>query len=137
VQFILPSKDTLLEIHEIVIEYYGGLKGLLHSESLNSAVNRPKNYMHYDDTCDLHLVAAITLESIARTFHLFTDGNKRTALISMLMVYNMNGKSLSYDHMSNKKLEKLVLNVADEKYQYTIRRLRARIKRLVEGLEAL
>lgn len=113
-QFSLPSHETILEIHEIVIDMYGGLKGVPHPEYINSSIARPQNYMSYQKNCDIHLVAALILNSIA-TFHAFADGNKRTALISMLMTYRLNDIELGYDLHMNSKFENLVLRVAHKK----------------------
>lgn len=131
-QFSLPSFDTVVDIHEIVIDTYGGLKGFPHPELIHSAIMRPQSYMAYDDACDLHLVCSIILDSIA-TYHGFADGNKRTALITMLMTYRLNGTELDYGLHVNKKLENLVLDVADDEKTITIKQLRARLKRIIDG----
>ena len=133
-QFQVPDQATILEIHEIILEYYGGLKGMLHPEMLESAVHRPNNYMAYDNRCDIHLITALMLESVA-TYHIFSDGNKRTALVTMLMTYRMNGINLSFDLMTNKRLERLVLSVADDDYSLTVRQLRTKLRRLITSLQ--
>jgi death-on-curing family protein len=92
---------------------------------------RPQHFMDYDEECDIHLVAAIILESIT-TFHAFADGNKRTALISMLMTYRMNGLELDFTLHVNEKLEKLVLDIADSQKRQTIKQLRTRLKKLID-----
>jgi death-on-curing protein len=129
--FVLPSIDTVVEIHEIVIDSYGGLKGIPHPEQIEAAIMRPQHFMDYDEECDIHLVAAIILESIT-TFHAFADGNKRTALISMLMTYRMNGLELDFTLHVNEKLEKLVLDIADSQKRQTIKQLRTRLKKLID-----
>ncbi len=128
-EFRLPDYSTVIEIHTVVIDIYGGLKGVVHPELIKSALRRPEMYMSYDENCDIHLVAAIILESIAR-HHAFADGNKRTALLTMLMTYNNNKVDLSYDLHLNQKFEKLVLDVATKKL--TIKQIRNRLQKLVE-----
>lgn len=113
-RFSLPSFDTVLEIHEIMLEFYGGLEGSPHPEYIESALARPRHYMAYSDECDIHLVCALILDSIARN-HAFSDGNKRTALVTMLMTYRLNGIELSYDLRTNNELEELALMIADDK----------------------
>lgn len=132
-QFSLPPSDLIIEIHDLVIEYYGGRPGILHPQMLQSAVHRPNNYMDYDGNCDIHMVAALVLEAIA-TYHIFADGNKRTALITMLITYRMNGFNLDLDHIANDKLERLVLKVAGSD-RPTIRQLRYRLSRVVTSLQ--
>jgi death-on-curing protein len=113
-QFSLPSFETLLEIHDIMLEFYGGLKGVPHPEYLESALARPQHHMSYAKNCDIHLVSALILDSIARN-HAFSDGNKRTALVAMLMTYRLNGVELSYDLRTNEELENLAISIADDK----------------------
>lgn len=133
-QFKVPSLETILDIHQIILDDYGGLSGVLHPEMLESAVYRPNNFMTYDTYCDIHLVAALMLESIA-TYHIFSDANKRTALVTMLMTYRLNEIKLSYSLMTNRRLERLVLSVAHEDYNLTIRQLRTKLRRLVISLQ--
>ncbi len=130
--YLLPSFDTVCIIHEIVLEEFGGLKGMPHPEYIESALYRPQNYMALESNCDIHLVAALILEGIARN-HAFADGNKRTALISMLMVYNLNSdkkQRLSYDLHMNKKFEELVMGVVKEKP--SIKRIRTELIKLID-----
>lgn len=128
-EFKLPDFKTVIDIHEIVIEFYGGLGGIPHPNLIEAALHRPETYMNYDDHCDIHLVAALILESIARN-HAFADGNKRTALLTMLMTYNNNKIRLSYGLHLNEKFEVLVLDVATKKL--TIIQIRSRLQKLVE-----
>ena len=128
-EFNLPNLETVLDIHTIVIDLYGGLHGVPHPEYIEAALMRPQHYMLFTPDCDIHLVAAILLDSIARN-HAFADGNKRTALITMLMIYNLNGyKQLRYDLHMNEKFEELVLDVTRKKP--TISLLRVRLKNLI------
>lgn len=131
-EYKLPSYETILEIHEIVIDSYGGLSGIQHPQYIESALARPQNYMKYQKNCDIHLVAALLLNSIA-TYHAFSDGNKRTALISMIMAYRLNNINLEYDLHMNKKFERLVLKVADKKP--SIQSTRRSLMRLIKEFE--
>jgi|SRR6202035_4804731 len=56
---------------------------------LESAIARPETYAHYQDA-DLPLQAAVLAHGIAET-QCFIDGNKRTALIAMLVFLEING----------------------------------------------
>lgn len=133
-RFLVPSVETVFAIHEIVIETYGGLHGIPHPELVESALHRPESYIHYSEECDLYLVTAIILHSITRN-HAFADGNKRTALITMLMTYNLNSKEqLEYSLHMNQKFEELVLYVANRNPQ--IRTLRTKVKKLIEEFSA-
>lgn len=128
-QFVLPSADAVLEIHEIVINQYGGLHGVPHPDRIKAALQRPQTYIDYQKEYDIHTVAALLLDSIARN-HAFADGNKRTALLVMLMTYNLNNVTkLRYNLHMNNAFEELVLYVTTKKP--TIETLQAKLKDLV------
>ncbi len=56
---------------------------------LESAIARPETYAHYQDA-DLALQATVLAHGIAEGQQ-FIDGNKRTALIAMLVFLEVNG----------------------------------------------
>lgn len=114
-----------------MVDDFGGLIGIPNPDYINKAINRPQSYMDYDDSCDIHLVASLILDSIAR-YHPFADGNKRTALISTIMTYRMNKMSMEYTLMTNIELEELVIDVASSKGTLTVRQVRSRLKKIVE-----
>lgn len=136
-QFKLPSYATILEIHDIVIQQFGGREGVLHPHMIDAALKRPQSYIAYDTECDVYLIAAIILDSFARG-HAFADGNKRTALIAMMMTYNLNKPDDRISYVpgltANIRLEKLVLDVAVKKP--SIKMIRHRLKRIVTSLPA-
>ncbi len=70
--------DEVLQIHEILVEKFGGLKGLKNEDGLRSALARP--FMEFDGSQlydDVESKAAGIIESIL-TNHPFNDGIKRT-----------------------------------------------------------
>ena len=75
------SEKEVLEIHTILIERFGGLKGVRDKELLDSALSRP--YQTFDGK-ELYPTpfdkAAAILESIVKN-HPFRDGNKRTGYV--------------------------------------------------------
>jgi death on curing protein len=74
------------KIHDILIERFGGAKGIRDAGSLDAALSRP--YQTFDDQ-ELypHPVekAAAIFESIISN-HPFIDGNKRTAYVLMRLI---------------------------------------------------
>ena len=83
------SEKEALEIHAILIERFGGSKGVRDKELLDSALNRPFQTFDgqelYSTTIEK---AAAILESIVKN-HPFVDGNKRTGyVLSRLMLMN-------------------------------------------------
>ena len=74
------------KIHDILIEKFGGAKGIRDSGALESAISRPYQTFDgqdlYPDPVDK---AAAIFESIISN-HPFVDGNKRTAYVLMLLI---------------------------------------------------
>ena len=128
-EFRLPDFQLVVDIHDIVVAEFGGLKGLPHPEHIEAAIKRPENYMSYSENCDIHLVAALILDSLTR-YHAFADGNKRTALMSMLFIYNLNGIELKFSLLTNEKFEKLVLEVVKNKPSILI--IQNQLKKLIK-----
>jgi death-on-curing protein len=76
----------VLAIHDILIERFGGAKGVRDNAGLESAINRP--YQTFDGKelyPDPLAKAAAIFESIISN-HPFIDGNKRTAYVLMRLL---------------------------------------------------
>ena len=102
--------DEVMEMHEELIDRYGGLHGVRDPGMLESALAQPASgfgddYFH----TDLWSMAAAYLYHIVKN-HPFIDGNKRTGAVCALAFLKYNGISL---HISNDRLEKVVLEVAE------------------------
>lgn len=77
---------------------------------LEAAVLRPQQTVFRSDAYpDIHTKAAAMLHSLIR-HHPFIDGNKRTAVLSMIVFYNLNGHSIE---AGQGELVALVLDVAE------------------------
>jgi death-on-curing protein len=87
---MIDIKDVL-NIHNILIDKFGGSKGIRDIGLLESAINRP--FATFDNK-DLYPTptekAAAILESILIN-HPFLDGNKRTAYVLMRLILLENG----------------------------------------------
>lgn len=85
--------EYVLEIHDKLIEEYGGRKGILNEGLLRSALEMPKARFNGRD---LH--RTIFDKTAAYLFHIiknnaFVDGNKRTASMVALVFFTTNFKS--------------------------------------------
>jgi death on curing protein len=114
VEYRLPVYETILRLHDLALEIGGGLPGILNKDRILAAIDRPQTYMDYDEECDIHLVCAILMHGLA-TGHGFTEGNKRTALLTVLLTYVSNGRRLSYSQIMKSEYRDLVLWVVQEK----------------------
>ena len=81
----------VLELHALIIGASAAEAAdqLRNRAGLESAIARPETYAHYQDA-DLALQATVLAHGIAEGQQ-FIDGNKRTALIAMLVFLEVNG----------------------------------------------
>jgi death on curing protein len=84
--------DTVLDFHAEQLALFGGADGLRDRGLLESALARPLNKYGYGET-EIAALAAAYGFGIARN-HPFVDGNKRTALASMIVFLGLNGLDL-------------------------------------------
>ncbi|MFN2316149.1 MAG: type II toxin-antitoxin system death-on-curing family toxin [Gemmatimonadales bacterium] len=80
--------------HHGQIQEHGGLPGIRDANALEAALARPQQKWTYDPDADLALLAAAYAYGIA-TSHPFNDGNKRSALIAMVVLLDLNGYVLT------------------------------------------
>jgi len=80
--------DIVLDFHAEQLALFGGAEGIRDIGLLESALARPVNKFAYGES-DLAVLAAAYGFGIARN-HPFVDGNKRTALASMIVFLGLN-----------------------------------------------
>lgn len=131
-EFKLPDQAVILRIHDLALSIGGGLEGVLHPERIHAALNRPQMYIDFMDSCDIHLVCAVLLHSLA-TSHPFTEGNKRTALLTTIMCYQVNGIELHMSLLMNDAYKDLVLWVVEDRP--SVEEIAIKLKELVETFE--
>lgn len=113
-QIVLPTEQFIRDIHDIVIQNQpNGRKGELHPHVVGLAIERPKQYIFYEE-CNFHKVCAVILHTIARK-HPFLDGNKRTALVVTIATYKLNGIGLDYSQVDQDDFVNLMLWVVKDK----------------------
>ena len=88
------SAEEILVIHDETIEKEGGVLGIRDVGLLYSQAERPKMAMMGQEFYpDVFSKAAAILEGLA-TYHVFADGNKRTAFIACAAFMGINGFEL-------------------------------------------
>ncbi|MFA6512201.1 MAG: type II toxin-antitoxin system death-on-curing family toxin [Patescibacteria group bacterium] len=104
--------EEVLVLHARMIELIGGSHGVRDAELLKSILEAPKQRFGGKA---LHATvwekAAVYLERFAQ-FHVFVDGNKRTAIIATARFLYLNGYTY---HATNTETERFVLRVTTEK----------------------
>jgi len=76
-------------MQSILIEEHGGLHGIRDSSLIESALARPINRFHYEES-DLADLAAAYAYGLVKN-HGYVDGNKRIALGALLLFLRRNG----------------------------------------------
>jgi death on curing protein len=83
------SPELVIAIHDEQLAEFGGASGLRDAGALESALARPLNRYHYDNT-ELASLAAAHGFGLSRN-HAFVDGNKRTAFLAIVTFLGLNG----------------------------------------------
>lgn len=91
------------------IREHGGLAGFRDEAGLDAALARPRQKWAYDPQADLALLAAAYGFGIAKG-HPFRDGNKRAALLAMLIFLALNDRDLE---ASETEVVQVMLALAD------------------------
>ena len=109
----LTAQDILI-LHAKVVEQTGGSQGIRDVHLLASLVERSKTSFGGKEMFpSIFEKAATYLESLAK-YHVFVDGNKRTAVTASARFLFLNGYKLS---ATNKEVEDFVVRVASEKVE--------------------
>lgn len=77
-------------VHLDQIREHGGLAGIRDEHALESALARPRQKWHYEQTTDLLSLAAAYGFGLCRN-HPYRDGNKRVAFVVMAVFIELNG----------------------------------------------
>jgi death-on-curing protein len=83
------SAELVIAFHDEQLREFGGPAGIRDRGMLHSALGRPQNKWCYGKT-DMPALAAAYAFGIARN-HTFVDGNKRAALLSIIVFLGLNG----------------------------------------------
>lgn len=108
------TSQEIQSIHDSILIDYSGLKGNRPNLSVDALVGRIHANLTYQVFNTLEEVAGLYAEVIAKG-HVFNDGNKRTALVSMLTFLDLNGLSLIADQ---DKLADQIVDLSEGKSNY-------------------
>jgi death-on-curing protein len=89
---IYPTVAEAIEIHQLLIEEFGGLAGIRDQALLESAIFRPQSG-YYNDLLE---EAAALMESLSNN-QAFLDGNKRVSFVLTDVMLRANGYFLDVD----------------------------------------
>ena len=94
--------DQVVAIHSRQLRRFGGAAGLRDEGLLRSAIERPINKWHYEQS-ELPELAAAYAFGLAKN-HAFVDGNKRMAFMSMMTFLRKNGVRFAPDQAHATKI---------------------------------
>lgn len=108
-QILFLTVDEIIEIHQTMIDLFGGSHGIRDRGLLESAAHAPQSsfggkYLHED----IFEMAAAYLFHLVQN-HAFVDGNKRVGAATASTFLKMNGFALQ---PANPEFDDLVLGVA-------------------------
>ena len=109
------SVDEVINIHDILIDKFGGSHGIRDINALESAITRP--FMTFDQK-DLYpsltAKASALIESLISN-HPFIDGNKRVGYVIMRYFLLMNGFDI---HATQSEKFEFVIKIAQNQLQF-------------------
>ena len=106
------TPENVIQIHYEIVEATGGSQGLRDLGLLESAVMRPQQTFAGKDLYPTLEVKAAALVHSLLLNHMFVDGNKRTATISMIEFLIFNKRKFT---ATNKEIVDFALWVENEK----------------------
>lgn len=109
----LTGKE-IAAIHDSILKNYSGLKGKRPDLSVDALVGRIQSNLTYQSFNAVEEIAALYAEVVAKG-HVFNDGNKRTALLSMITFLDINGYQLV---LNQDDLADQIVDLADGKSDY-------------------
>lgn len=124
---ILPTFEVVRDLHDVVLGLSGGMPGIRIEADIHRAVERPVTHTVYVESYDIDTICALLIDSIAR-YHGFVDGNKRTALMTAVFTYRVNGVHFRATATMNKEFDALVMWVVKKKPE--IRQIQERLQHL-------
>lgn len=86
--------DTIEYIHRAQIGEHGGLDGLKDAGALNSTLHRPLRLKNYNSKATIYELAASLGYGFAKN-HVFNDGNKRVAFMTVFVFLGYNDLRLN------------------------------------------
>lgn len=110
---MILDADMVVLVHDFILSREPGLSGKANRGTLEGALGRIENRIHYDGLADVFEIAGLYAEAIARG-HAFSDANKRTALVSALTYLFIEG----YEVARTQALEEIMVDVAEGKLNY-------------------
>ena len=112
---IYINKQQIIKIHCRIIKEFGGIDGIRDESMLDSALANPLQTFAGNDLYPDITEKIVKLGYSIIKNHPFLDGNKRTGLHSMLILFSLNGFKFQCSHET---LTNTIMNVADGSFSF-------------------
>jgi len=110
IRYVAP--EDVLVIHHAIVETTGGSHGVRDLNLFHSILERPKGtFGGKEFFSTVHEKAAAVMAGFAH-YHVFVDGNKRTAFAVTVRFFSINGELFT---AKNSEVVKFMLKVVEEK----------------------
>ncbi len=105
------SAEELLMLHAYVIDQTGGSHGVRDVGLLTSLLEKPKAVFGGGELYPDLITKTVAFTEAIVNYHVFVDGNKRTAFIAMMRFLYLNGYTLTAEM---KDIENTMVAIADK-----------------------
>lgn len=103
------TEQTLLDLHDELLDRFGGPVGFDFGKVCSIAAYPQQKFAYEVSYRDIPALAGALAFAVAKEFHAFTDGNKRTALAAMALFLLQNDFELT---ASNDEARDIILELA-------------------------
>ena len=103
------TEQTLLDLHDELLDRFGGPVGFDFAKVCSIAAYPQQKFAYEVRYRDIQALAGALAFAVAKEFHAFTDGNKRTALAAMALFLLQNDFELV---ASNDDARDIILELA-------------------------
>jgi death-on-curing protein len=103
------TEQTLLDLHDELLDRFGGPLGFDFTKVCSIAAYPQQKFAYEVSYRDIQALAGALAFAVAKEFHAFTDGNKRTALAAMALFLLQNDFELT---ASNNEARDVILELA-------------------------
>ncbi|HHF7341018.1 TPA: type II toxin-antitoxin system death-on-curing family toxin [Legionella anisa] len=105
---------SVLNIHKKILENTLEDKNLCPDRPIESALNRINDHVFYNNLEDIYEIAALYAIAIGKG-HCFNNGNKRTAMVSMIVFLLVNNIQILF---SNEEIENKMVDLVEDKLSH-------------------
>jgi len=91
------TASSVIDLHKILIDKFGGLHGIRDHGLLESALAYPQLLYDLRAEHDIHVLAATYCFHLINN-HSFVDGNKRIGVLAMITFLKINGYQFTLSH---------------------------------------